>query len=67
MCVCLSVNVFVWVFLCVRMWVCVPVCMCECVSDCVFGCVCRVCVYVRVWELVPWFVCLYFVCVAMSL
>ena len=41
--------------------------MCECVSDCVFGCVCPVCVLVRVWELVRWFVCLYFVCVAMSL
>ena len=54
-------------FLCVRVWVCVPVCMCECVSDCVFGCVCRVCVYVHVWELVRWFVCLFFVCVAMRL
>ena len=41
--------------------------MCECVSDCVFGCVCRVCVYVRVWEPVRCFVCLYFVCAAMSL
>ena len=55
------------VCLCVCICVCVCLCISECVSDCVFGCVCRVCMYVRVWELVRWFVCLYFVCVAMSL
>ena len=53
--------------MCLCVCVCVCLCMCECVSDCVFGCVCRVCVYVRVWEVARCFVCLYFVCVAMSL